>query len=155
MDVNVSIGVDLSDLERALTDAESKVMQKHRAKMVSAIKDQMWRGWKYKGRDPDSTGRSRRAWKGYEQTTEGTRSIIIENEARGFYSGKGYAAYVKRRKGAKPEAEIVLENLLQLHLPDLIEELTAEIDHSLNTESPPKRVRKNKTSTYKPMSLKG
>ena len=53
--------------------------------------------------------RSRRAWKGYEDTTAETLSIVIENKARSYYGNRAYAAYVKRRKGAEPEAAIVLE----------------------------------------------
>ena len=154
VDVDIRIGFDLPDLERQLTDAQARVMQKHRERMVRTIRNEMWVGWKY-ANNPPEPGRSRRAWKGYEDTTAETLSIVIENKARSYYGNRAYAAYVKRRKGAEPEAAIVLENLLQSHLPALIDDMQSTIGDELNTASPPRRVRQNRSSTYKTMNLEG
>ena len=154
IDVNITIGFDASDLERQLTATESEVMQDHRNKMLNGL-DMMWRGWKYKGLPPDRQGRSREAWRGYEQTTEGIREIIIENRARSYYGNKPYAGYVKRVGSAGEEFKVVRRKLLQSFVPALIEDLESEIARNLDTPGPAKKVRKNKSSTKISLDLEG
>ena len=160
IDVNITIGFDASDLERQLTATESEVMQDHRNKMLNGL-DMMWRGWKYKGLPPDRQGRSREAWRGYEQTTEGIREIIIENQARtypnkdGSGGGKPYASYVTRSGASVPEWRIARVKLLQSFVPALIEDLESEIARNLDTPGPAKKVRKNKSSTKISLDLEG
>ena len=158
IDVEITLGFDATDLERQLNKTEAEVMQDHRKKMVAYI-DRAWRGWKYKGISADRQGRSREAWTGYEQTTEGVREIIIENRARtypnkdGSGGNKPYASYVKRSGSAVEEHKIVRQNLLQSFVPALIEDLESEIGRSLDTPGPAKKVRKNKTSTKTSLDL--
>jgi len=154
VDVDIRIGFDLPELEGRLSDAQARVMQEHRQKMVRAIRNDMWTGWKY-ANNPPEPGRSRRAWKGYEETTADTLSIIIENRARSYYGERAYSAYVKRRKGAEPEYLIVQENLLQSFLSPLIDEMQSTIGDELNTAGPPRRARTNRNSTYQTMNLEG
>ena len=152
IDVEITMGFDARDLDRQLTATESEVMQDHRNKMLEGL-DLMWRGWQYKGIPPDRRGRSRRAWKGYEQTTEGIREIIIENNARtypnrdGTGGGKPYAGYITRSGASVPEWKNARQKLLQSFVPALIEDLESEISRNINTPGPAKQVRKNKTST--------
>jgi hypothetical protein len=150
--VKISIGFDASALQRILTDAEARIMREHREQMLTDIRRQ-WTGWKYKGRNPASVGRSLAGWKASEQTTEGVREIVITNKARGYYTDKPYSAYVARKKGATPEWEVALQNLLESNLPAMQADLEAAIVDALTTEGPPKRVRENKSSTYKRISL--
>ena len=160
IDVEITIGFDARHLERQLVESEVDVMQKHRNKMLEGI-DVMWRGWKYRGVPADRQGRSRRAWRGYEQTTEGIRQIIIENNARtypnrdGSGGGKPYAAYITRSGAAREEWRIVREKLLLSFVPALIDDLESEIARNLNVEGPPKKVRENKTSTKSTFQIEG
>jgi hypothetical protein len=146
------MGFDASDLDRILTDTEAQVMQDHRKKMVQHIRKN-WVGWQYKNVPTDQRGRSGEAWRGYEQTTEGIREIIIENKARSYRGNKPYAGYVKRSGSHRVEWEIVRQKLLQSHVPALIEDLESTIDRSLDTPGPAKKVRRNKTSTTTRLSL--
>jgi hypothetical protein len=152
VDVEITMGFDASDLDRILTDTEAQVMQDHRKKMVQHIRKN-WVGWQYKNVPTDQRGRSGAAWRGYEQTTEGIREIIIENKARSYREDKPYAGYVKRAGAHRVEWEIVRQKLLQSHLPALIEDLESSIDRSLDTPGPAKKVRRNKTSTTTRLSL--
>lgn len=152
VDVEITMGFDASDLDRILTDTEAKLMRDHRRKMIDFI-DRSWVGWQYKNVPTDQRGRSGAAWRGYEQTTEGIREIIIENKARSYRGNKPYAGYVKRAGAHRVEWEIVRQKLLQSHLPALIEDLESSIDRSLETPGPAKKVRRNKTSTTTRLSL--
>ena len=151
VDVEITIAFDGTDLDRQLSASESEVMQKHRKKMMIHI-DSMWTGWQYKGITSDRQGRSREAWTGYEQTTEGMREIIIENQARSYPSKNGrggnkpYAGYVTRVGSTKEEYKVVRQKLLQSFVPALIEDLESEIGKNMDTPGPAKKVRKNKTS---------
>jgi hypothetical protein len=146
------MGFDASDLDRILSDTEAQVMQDHRKKMVRHIRKN-WGPWEYKNVPTDQRGRSGEAWKGYEQTTEGIREIIIENKARTYRGNKPYAGYVKRAGALRVEWEIVREKLLQSHLPALIDDLESTIDRSLDTPGPAKKVRRNKSSDITRLSL--
>ena len=150
--VEITIGWDADRLEGILSDAMAKIMREHREQMLKDIRAQ-WSGWKYKGRNPATVGRSRAGWKGAEQTTEGRRSIIITNDARGYSSGKAYAAYVTRSRGGLEEWQIVWRNLLESNVPAMVDDLEAAFIAGLHTDGPPKRVRENKNSTYKRILL--
>ena len=150
--VEITIGWDADRLEGIMSDAMAQIMREHRETMLNDIRKQ-WSGWKYKGRNPLSVGRSRAGWKASEQTTEGKREIILENDARGYYSNKPYSAHVARTKGGTQEWKIVRQNLLESNVPAMIEDLEAAIIAGLHTDGPPKRVRKNKSSSYKTISL--
>ncbi len=151
IEVDITIQFDGTDLERQLTATESEIMQEHRAKMLSGIR-QMWQGWQYKNIPSDRRGRSLEGWTGYEQTTEGIREIIIENDARtyptksGRSSNRPYAAYVTRSGATVEEWRVVRQKLLQSFVPALIEDLESEIAQNIDTPGPAKKVRKNKTS---------
>ena len=92
VDVEITIAFDGTDLDRQLSASESEVMQEHRKKMINGIRN-MWTGWQYKGIPSDRQGRSLEAWTGYEQTTEGMREIIIENQARSYPSKNGRGGF--------------------------------------------------------------
>ena len=152
VDVEITIAFDGTDLDRQLSASESEVMQEHRKKMINGIRN-MWTGWQYKGIPSDRQGRSLEAWTGYEQTTEGMREIIIENQARSYPSKNGrggnkpYAGYITRVGSTKEEYKVVREKLLQSFVPALIEDLESEIGKNMDTPGPAKKVRRNKTST--------
>ena len=150
--VEITVSFDGTDLARILSDVEAEVMREHRVLMVKAIKDQ-WVGWKYKGRNLETVGRSQKGWHAEEQTTEGMRTIVFKNDARGFYSGKPYVKHVARSKAARPEWEIARENLLDSNVPAFVADLEAAIADAIDTPGPAKKVRKNKSSTYKSLTL--
>lgn len=152
VDVEITMGFDASDLDRILTDTEAQVMNEHQKKMVNFIAKE-WVGWQYKNVPTDQRGRSRAGWKGYEQTTEGIREIIIENKARSYRGNEPYAGYVTRSGYSTPEWIFMRRTLLQSHVPALIEDLASTIDRSLDTPGPAKRVRRNKTSDITRLSL--
>ena len=152
-DVEITMSIDIEAIERELVGAEVKVIQAARADMLNDIRKQ-WTGWKYKDKKPEQRGNSFRGWKGSEQTQANAFAILIENQARTYHDPtKGYSAYVKRRKGAQPEFEIVFENLLQSNVPRLVDDLSAAIADTINTDGPPKRVRQNRTSSYQRMTI--
>ena len=152
--VEITISYDGDDLKRILSDVEARVMREHREIMVKAIQAQ-WVGWKYKGRNLDTVGRSRAGWHAEEQTTEGLRTIVFKNDARGYYSGKPYAQYVARSKGAREEWKIARDNLLDSEVPAFVADLQAEILKALDTPGPAKKVRQNKASKYTSLDLEG
>ena len=154
IEVDITIAFDGTDLERQLTATESEIMQDHRDKMLDGI-DRMWQGWQYKGIPSTRQGRSREGWTGYEQTTEGIREIIIENDARSYYGNKPYAAYVTRSGATVEEWRVVRQKLLQSFVPALIEDLESEIAQNIDTPGPAKKVRKNKTSEAITLDLEG
>lgn len=153
VDVEIKIEFDGRELDRQLSATESEVMQDHRKKMLLHI-DRAWTGWQYKGIPPDRQGRSGEAWTGYEQTTEGIREIIIENEARSYGKNpRPYAGYVKRSGATVEEYKVVQQKLLQSFVPALIDDLESEIARNLDTPGPAKKVRRNKTSTQQTINI--
>ena len=150
--VQIAIGLDLSDLDRPLEQAELRVLQDYREKILKLIRHR-WTGWKYAGRTPASIGRSLAGWKGHEQSTEGIREIVIENEATGYYSGKPYVEFVRRSKGRTPEAEALAEIIGKQITPLLVTALLDAILDTIESDGPPKKVRENKSSTYSTMTL--
>ncbi len=152
--VEITIGFNAEHIDRILSESEARLMREHREAMIAAIKSE-WIGWKYKGRNLATVGRSRAGWHAEEQTTEGTRTIIIKNDARGYYSGKPYAGYVARRKGGIPEWKIVWENLLESNVPAFVADLEAAISSAIDAPGPAKKVRKNKASKYKTLKIEG
>ena len=154
IEVDITIGFDATDLERQLTDSEAKLMRSHRIKMLNYI-DTAWTGWRYKGIPSNRQGRSGEGWTGYEQTTEGIREIVIENDARSYYGNKPYAAYVTRSGATVEEWRVVRQKLLQSFVPALIEDLESEIAQNIDTPGPAKKVRKNKTSEKITLDLEG
>jgi len=151
-EVDFRLSFDADNLERELIGEELRVVQEARKTILRDIQKQ-WVGWKYKGRDPQTVGNSRRAWKASEQTQAGTFAIIIENEAKHYRSGRSYTAAVRRSKGARPEVEIVWENLLESNLPQLQRDLAEAIARTIDTEGPPKRVRQNRQSSYQRIQI--
>jgi hypothetical protein len=150
--VQIAIGLDLSDLDRPLEAAELVVLKEYREKILKFIRQQ-WTGWKYVGRTRESKGRSLAGWKGHEQSTEGIREIVIENEATGYYSGKAYVEFVRRSKGRTPEAEVLAEIIGKQITPLLVTSLLDAILETIESDGPPKKVRENKSSTYSTMTL--
>ena len=150
--VQIAIGLDLSDLDRPLEDAELVVLKEYREKILKFIRQQ-WTGWKYAGRTRESKGRSLAGWKGHEQSTEGFREVVIENEATGYYSGKPYVEFVRRSKGRTPEAEALAEIIGKQITPLLVTSLLNAILETIDSGGPPKKVRENKSSTYSTMTL--
>jgi len=128
------------------------VLKEYREKILKFIRQQ-WTGWKYAGRTRESKGRSLAGWKGHEQSTEGIREIVIENEATGYYSGKPYVEFVRRSKGRTPEAEALAEIIGKQITPLLVTSLLDAILETIDSGGPPKKVRENKSSTYSTMTL--
>ena len=149
--VSIAMSMDLSDLDRPLEAAELAVMKDYRERILSLIRSR-WTGWKYKGRNLKTTGRSLAGWKGKEQTVAGIREIEIWNHARGYYSDKEYVAYVRRSASQTPEAEILSNVISDKIVPLLVSDLLDAILNTI-TEAPPKQVRENKSNTYKTINL--
>jgi hypothetical protein len=109
--VEVSIGVDLTGLQRRLTDLEVDILNSHADAMVVDIKKQ-WDGWLYAKIPKDyQTGRSNVAWRrGRTQSTEGLRTVEIINDAE--HKDKTYAAYVHRAGSSVLEASVVINTII-------------------------------------------
>lgn len=149
--VQIAMSMDLSDLERPLEQAELAVMKRYRENMLKFIRKR-WTRWKYEGRNLKTTGRSLKGWQGEEQTVEGVRQIRIWNHATGYYTDKPYVAYVARRKGQTPEAEILSTAINDKIVPLLVSDLADAILQTIS-DAPPKQVRQNTTSKYKSIDI--
>ena len=141
-DVRITTSIDLSDFAGRLQgevldifeDAADTLIQNTRAS---------WDGWKYKGRDLRTVGRSRAAWHHTIKTQDGIREIRIQNNARGAYyrkrdgvvveTRKGYAAHVVRKKGDRREWTIIQEMLTVDLWPVLVERLQEAIARGFAT----------------------
>ena len=86
-DVDATMQFDVENVLRELSATEVLIVQKHREKMIDDIRGE-WVGWKYKGRDAITVGRSLDGWKGSEQTQIGEWAILIENKARSWDTGE-------------------------------------------------------------------
>ncbi len=151
--IDIVSSIDLRDLESRLTGEVLRVFEDNGREMKAAI-FKRWRGWKYKGRDMRTIGRSSAGW-GYEvQATTGRRELILFNNARGYYTNKPYAAYVARRKGQTPEWLIMRDMLIREQLPKMIKEVTEALAKGMQ-HGPAKRVRENKQTSYTRLSIEG
>jgi len=144
--VDVSTTIDLSHIDARLSGEVLQVFEESGREMANAI-DKQWRGWKYKGRDMGTTGRSSAGWTHEIQATEGARVLIFLNKAKHYSSGKPYAAFVSRKKGAVEEWKIVQENLTRDHLPRMVKAVIAALAKGM-TQGPSKQVRENKQTAY-------
>ena len=148
--LEVTSSVDLRLFNQRLEGKVLKVFEQQAEKMEDVIRDQ-WVGWKYKGRKKGTTGRSRDGWGHSIQATEGIRTITFFNKAE-TPKGKRYAGYVARRKGATPEWKIVRDMLNKNETPKLISAVLSAIKASA-TRGTPKRVRENRQTKYKRLSI--
>ena len=119
--------------------------------MANAI-DKQWRGWKYKGRDMGTTGRSSAGWTYDIQATEGARVLYFLNNATHYSTGKPYASLVARKKGATPEWKLVQANLTSSYLPRMVKAVTAALAKGME-HGASKQVRENKQTTYTKLKI--
>jgi|10_taG_2_1085330.scaffolds.fasta_scaffold20357_4 hypothetical protein len=152
--VKITTSVDLSSFKARLEGPALSVFEESGREMMKATKDQ-WIGWKYKGRNLAQTGRSLSGWTKSLQATEGIRTITFLNNAKGYYSGKPYAGFVRRAKGKTEEWKLVRENLIANHLPKLRDRLLEAIRNSLASTGRSVKVRENRQSQYTQLSLEG
>lgn len=155
--VAIQVGIDLSEIKGRLLEDEVQIMDDHADRMRTATKEH-WTGWRYQGVSAKARGNSGRAWRSKVQATEGTRGIILENRARGFYGKKPYAAFVHRagtKATGSEEWRTVLKLLIDDHLPALKADLTASILRNLSEPRAPKRVRENKSIGFTTLNLVG
>ena len=150
-DVKIDTSINL-DLDQRLSSAAADVFAIEAEEMKRATLNQ-WKGWKYKGRRPETLGRSRRAWDYKLQATEDPRQIVFINKARSYYGNKPYAAFVARTKTATKEWILVQAMLTERHLPRLRDRMIQAIKDALRTPGRRVKVRENKTSSYKRFSL--
>ena len=150
-DVKIETSIDLN-LDQRLSAAAADAFAVEAEDMKIAILNQ-WEGWKYKGRRPETLGRSRRAWDYKLQATEDPRTITFINKARSYYGNKPYAAYVGRTKMATKEWILVQAMLVEKHLPRLRDRMIQAIQDAVRTPGRRVKVRENKTSSYKRFSL--
>lgn len=151
--LEITSSVDLRLFNQRLEGKVLKVFEQQAENMEDVIRDQ-WVGWKYEGRKKGTTGRSREGWGHSIQATEGIRTITFFNKATHYRTGKAYAAYVARRKGATPEWKIVRDMLNKSETPKLISAVLSAIKASI-TRGTPKRVRENRQTKYNKFTLKG
>ena len=154
--VTVSTTIDLSHIDARLSGEVLQVFEESGREMSNAI-DKQWRGWKYKGRDMGTTGRSSLGWTYEIQATEGVRVLVFLNEAKTPKTKKGkggkhYAAFVARKKGAVEEWKIVQENLTRDHLPRMVKAVIAALAKGM-TQGPSKQVRENKQTAYNKLKI--
>ena len=134
-DVQVVSTIDLSGMiSRRLNDAERKVFNRHRRKVMAFIQAQ-WSGWKYTGR-PDNAPRnvSQSAWRSTVETTEADAvALVITNEARDYRGkGKDYVSYVHRSGSSEPEVQVVFAELSTETIPAIARDLAEEVAKSLS-----------------------
>jgi len=149
--VQITTGIDLTDLQSRLEGPALSAFEDSGKEMHAAIQ-RKWVGWKYKGRNLSTVGRSRLGWSRQYQATEGIRTITFSNNARGHYSGKPYAGYVARKKGATEEWRIVQDILTRDYLPKLIARVTEALQNAL-TGGRRVKVRTNKSTTHTVLNL--
>ncbi len=142
--VTMTYTLDVPAITRRLRKDEREILTNYADEAVVAIKAK-WTGWKYVGRDPQSVGRSRAGWKRKVSATQ-PFSLQILNEARGYYNGKPYVAYVARSKGAKPEWEVVMEDIIEPSVPRVEAQLRDAILANLSEPGQPVTVRPNRAS---------
>lgn len=155
-DVQVVTTLDLSGMiSRRLNDAERKVFNKHRRKVLSFIQAK-WSGWKYVGR-PDSAPRnvSQAAWRSTVETTEANAiALVITNEARDYRTkSQDYVAYVHRSGSDTPEVQVVFAELATEFIPTIAKDLADEVAKSLSQPSKPQKLRKGGGSTVRAAAL--
>lgn len=143
--VSMTYTFNAPEIQRRLTKDEREILTTYADDAVGAIKAK-WTGWKYVGRDPQSVGRSRAGWKRKISATK-PFTLQILNEARGYYNGKPYVAFVARSKGARPEWEVVMEEVIEPTVPTLEARLRDAILANLSEPGPPVTVRANRAST--------
>ena len=151
--VSASMSLDVPAIIGRLHKDEITILRKHQKQMVSEIQKGHWpegAGWKYKGRNPASVGRSRAGWKGRVQGTKYPYSLTIENKATGFYSKKPYVSFVKQSGHSEEEYLVVFKWLVFTRVPKLEQELAAAFLANVGTKRPMKEVNK---STAGPRSV--
>lgn len=142
--VTMTYTLDVPAITRRLRNDERQILTTYADEAVGAIKAK-WTGWKYVGRNPQSVGRSRAGWKRkISATTPFTLQIL--NDARGYYNGKPYVAYVARSKGATPEWLVVMQDIIEPTVPGLESKLRDAIVANLSEPGKPVTVRQNRAS---------
>lgn len=132
--VKITTTLDLSDIERKLTDAEFKVLHKHRKGVVDFIMSK-WIGWRYKGRPPGAPRLvSHDAWTSTVSSVESKAAMTITNEATD--RGKHYAGYVHRAGAVTEEWRVLWEQVKAHYLPLFQQELLAEVQRTLVAKNP-------------------
>ena len=141
MSVEITTTLDVPAVARRLFASEAKVLRTHATAIVREIKAK-WTGWKYLGRNLASVGRSRAAWKSRVQATEHPFALVIENEARGYYTDAPYTTFVARSKGAEPEHIKVFKWLVFERMVKVERDLTDAILKSIadGAKGPPKKL---------------
>lgn len=137
--------LDTPELQRRLFADELAILRRHADAAVVQVKAG-WVGWKYKGRNPASVGRSRAGWARKVQATKYPFLLVIFNEATSFYTGKPYAVHVHRSGSAALEYLKVFAELDKQMVPALVAELTKAIQTNINRVGPMRRLRANRES---------
>jgi hypothetical protein len=129
------------DVTGTVTAAEFRVLSQYRDVILRAFRE-AWTGWKYAGRPPDAPRLvSFDAWTATVDTQGHRPVLVISNNARGYASGRDYVAQVRRKKGARPEWELVFEDVERSLVPKLAAELAKAIGESIGRPGPPRPVR--------------
>ena len=143
--VTLTTTLDLPTIARRLNDAELKILREGGDRIVRKIKAR-WVGWKYENAPPDKRGRSRAGWKRTVTSNTDPITLTIYDDAKSYYGDEFYVSFVKRRAGARPEAELAFEDVLAQDIPVLQAALAAAMLAAINEPAPPRRVRANKAS---------
>ena len=126
-----------------LRDAELEVLFEFEAIIREEFRA-AWVGWKYEGRSPSAPRLvSHDAWTSYVETTGERPAIAITNRAT-TKKGEFYAAHVARSKGARPEWEVIDDDVEANIVPDLAAALGAAFAAAY--VAPGKRRRKVRTT---------
>lgn len=144
IDVTMTYRLNVPAITRRLRQDEREILTTYADEAVGAIKAK-WTGWKYVNRNPASVGRSRAGWKRKISATQ-PFTLQILNEARGYYNGKPYVAYVARSKGATPEWMVVMSDIIEPTVPTLERKLRDAIMANLSEPGKPVTVRPNRAS---------
>lgn len=156
--VEISHTIDIKSIVGMLPELGAKVLEGEKNSMVDAVVAS-WSGWQYvRYTRKDGTrvlwpkefiGESGRSWKGSVQATENPFGITIFNDARSIYpSGKSkpYSGFVRRSKGARLESEIVLDTLVEEHVPQLRKRVIDFLLTEVFAPGPRKKVRVTKAT---------
>lgn len=149
VETQITTSIDLRGIEERLDGEALRVFEDHAGSMLKVIKNQ-WVGWKYEGRRREEIGESRRGWKHDIQATEGIRTMLFFNKAKTPKTpeggGKSYSSYVKRRKGAVEEWQLVRDRLLVEEVPKMIRAVIDALRNDLSRGAV-RQVRGNQAST--------
>ena len=159
-DVNVETTAPLmagvEGVSRALSKAEAKILHLAKDRMLKDIKAG-WTGWIYKGRPPDRRHISQAAWTATVTSQSAAESSIqLINEARHTWAKnpRPYVNHIKRSGSSVLEVDVVLDMLVSVHLPALLDDLTEAIKGSI-TEGPAQQIRRDHGVDFHRIELQG